>query len=148
MAYSTLDDLETAVGGLFKLAQLTDQDGLLGGAVNTAKGDKAIKLADAAIDSYTGHRFGVPMSPVPDSIMALSTQWAARLLRRWLYNGQPLQDDIDQEVIDRKWLVGVADGTISLGLQPTPPPSPDVSDAVGARDSTLNVSRAKLRGYA
>lgn len=151
MAYSTQDDIQTAVGGLTKLAQLSDQEGNLGGGVNVTVITKAIAQADAVIDSYTGHRFGVPMSPVPPSINAMSAQWAARLLRRWLYQGQPgnvTDQDHDQEVIDREWLDGVSKGTISLGLVPIPPPAVTVTDKVGERDSTLIVSRRRLRGYA
>lgn len=150
MAYCTQDDVQVAVGGLAKLAQLSDQDGLLGGGVDAAVVAKAIRHADSAIDSYTGHRFGVPMSPVPSVVADMSTSWAARLLRRWQQsnNGMTLQDDINQEEIDRKWLDGVSKGTISLGIEPTPGPASTVTDKTGERDPSLIVSRRRLRGYA
>ena len=150
MAYCTQDDVQVAVGGLAKLAQLSDQDGLLGGGVDATVVVKAIQHADSAIDSYTGHRFGVPMSPVPTVVSSMSAQWAARLLRRWQQGnaGLTLQDDIDQEKTDRAWLKGVGDGTISLGQEPTPAPASIVTDKTGTRDSTLIVSRLRLRGYA
>lgn len=150
MAYCTQDDVQVAVGGLAKLAQLSDQDGLLGGAVDANTVAKAIQHADSAIDSYTGHRFGVPMSPVPFVVASMSAQWAARLLRRWQQgnNGMPLQDDIDQEKTDRAWLKGVGDGTISLGQEPTPGPASTITDKTGERDPSLIVSRRRLRGFA
>jgi phage gp36-like protein len=148
MAYCTQADVQTAVGGLAKLAELSDQDNLLAGAVNATVVAAAIAEADGEINSYVGHRHHVPLATVPDTVKLKSAQWAARVLRRNLYNGQPLQDDLDREEIDRKWLELVAKGTVSLGIDPEPPKSTAVSDAVGTRDSTLSISRMKLRGYA
>lgn len=148
MAYCTQSDVETAVGGLIKLAQLSDQDNQLGGAVNVAKVAAAISEACAELDSYIGHRYAVPLSPVPDIVKMKATAWSARVLRRNTYNGQPLQDDLDREEIDRKWLEGVAKGTISLGIEPYPAKASPVIDKAGQRDPSLKVSALRLRGYA
>jgi phage gp36-like protein len=148
MAYCTQADVQVAVGGAIKLAQLSDQDNLLAGGVNTSAVSAAIAEACAEMDSYIGHRYAVPLSPVPLTVASKAAAWAARVLRRNAYNGQPLIDDIDREKIDREWLDGVADGTISLGIEPTPVKASIVNDKAGLRDPTLIVSRLRLRGYA
>jgi phage gp36-like protein len=148
MAYCTQLDVQIAVGGLIKLAQLSDQDNLLGGAVNAAVVDAAIAEACSEIDSYVGHRHAVPLATVPAIVNKKAASWAARVLRANLYNGQPLPDDLEREQIDRTWLEGVAKGIISLGIEPPPPKASIVNDKVSERDPTLLVSRRRLRGYA
>ncbi len=148
MAYCTEADVQTAVGGAIKLAQLSDQDNLLSGAVNHTVVTAAITEACAEMDSYIGHRYAVPLSPVPDIVKLKATAWAARVLRRDAYNGQPLADDLTREETDRTWLEGVGKGTISLGIEPTPVKASIVTDKAAPRDSTLSISRLKLRGYA
>lgn len=148
MAYCAESDVQTAVGGAIKLAELSDQDGLLSGAVNHTTVTEAIAEADAEMNSYIGHRYAVPLSPVPDIVKLKSASWAARVLRRNLYNGQPLQDDLTREETDREWLKGVADGTISLGIEPTPVKASIVIDSAQPRDSTMRISRDRLRGFA
>lgn len=144
MAYSTHAQVQIAVGGPARLIELADLDN--DGTEDTGVVDAAIATADAVIDSYTGHRYGVPLSPVPTVISALSSYWAARVLRRNRYNGQPMVDDNDQELVDREWLLKVAEGTISLGIEPTPAKASIVIDKAGERDSTKAVSRDRLRG--
>lgn len=145
MAYCAQADVQIAVGGAEKLLQLSDQSGT--GAIVSAVVVSAIAEADAEINSYIGHRYAVPLSPVPDIIKMKSAAWAARVLRRNLYNGQPLADDLEREATDIKWLMGVAAGTVSLGIEPTPVKASIVNDKAGARDSTLRVSALRLRGY-
>lgn len=149
MGYCSIADVQTSVGGAAKLAQLSDQDGALGGAINPTVVNAAILEATAEMSSYIGHRISVDAvaAVVPAVIKIVAARWAARALRRNLYNGQPLQDDLDREVIDRKWLEGVATGLFSLGVQPELPASDIVTDVAGTRDSTFIISRARLRGY-
>lgn len=147
MAYCTEADVQGAVGGAVKLAQLSDQDNLLAGAVNHVVVAAAIAEACGELDSYIGHRSGVPLSPVPTLVVAKAAAWAARILRRNAYNGQPLTDDIEREQIDREWLAMVAAGTVSLGIQPTPPPSDTIIDKAAPRDPTRKISEARLKGY-
>lgn len=146
MAYSTQAKVQNAVGGPAKLLELTDLANANAPTIDAAVVNQAISEADGIINSYVGHRFAVPLTTVPDVIVNLSTAWAARVLRRGKYNGQILQDDIDREVIDRKWLDGVAKGLISLGIEPTPAKASIVNDKSGTRSSSLVVSRQRLRG--
>ncbi len=145
MAYSTHAQVQIAVGGPDRLRQLSDLDNT--DTENPGVVDQAIATADSMIDSYVGKRFAVPLLPVPVVIANLSAYWAARVLRRNRYNGQPLQDDNDQELADREWLEGVSRGTISLGIEPTPQKASIVTDRAAPRDSTKAVSRDSTRGF-
>lgn len=150
MAYCTEADVQISVGGAIKLAQISDQDNLLSGAVNHPAVTAAIDEASAEMASYIGHRISVTAIAVsvPRVVVNKAAAWAARILRRNAYNGQQLADDLDREKIDREWLMHIADGTISLGVEPAPKDADVITDKAAPRDSTLTVSRARLRGYA
>lgn len=149
MAYCTQADLEAEVG-IVKLAQMSDRDNLLAGAINTTAVANAISEASAEMSSYIGHRISVNAiaAAIPPIVKFKAVSWAIRVLRRGSYNGQPLEDDIDREKIDREWLDGVATGRYSLGVEPELKAAPEISDKAAPRDSTLRISRDKLRGYA
>lgn len=150
MAYCTQADVQISVGGAIKLAQLSDLDNVLSGAVNVAAVAAAIDEASAEMASYIGHRISVTaiQASIPRVVVNKAAAWAARILRRNAYNGQPLADDLDREKMDREWLMHVADGTISLGVEPAPRDADVIIDKAAPRDSSLNISRAKLRGFA
>jgi len=141
-------DVQTAVGGAVKLAQLSDQDNVLGGAVNSSVVSDAIDEATSEIASYVGHRISANAiaESVPPVLRRKAANWAVRVLRRNAYNGQPLEDDLTREDTDRKWLDGVARGVYSLGVEPELPPADIVNDKAAFRDPTLIVSRSRLRG--
>ena len=152
MPYCTVADVQAAVRGPAKLVELTDDlneggDGDPYTAAQLDVANKAIRTADGVINSYVGHRYAVPLSPVPDTISTLSAEWAARVLRRRGTQGMSLQDDLDQEKVDREWLDGIARGVYSLGVEPTPGAASIVSDDVGVRDSTLTVSRERMKDF-
>lgn len=150
MAYCTESDVQTAVGGAIKLAQLSDQDNLLSGAVNHTVVTAAINEATAEIASYIGHRISVNAvaATIPPLLVLKAAAWAARVLRRDAYNGQPLVDDLDREEIDRKWLMLVAEGKVSLGVEPELKAAPEIVDKAAPRASSLTISRERLKGYA
>lgn len=150
MAYCTQADVQIAVGGLAKLAQLSDQDNALAGAVNSTVVSNAITEACAEMSSYIGHRISINAvaSTVPDVVKLKAAAWTARVLRRNAYNGQPLEDDLERERADREWLKGVATGVYSLGVEPELRAAPEITDKAAPRDSTMKVSAARLRGYA
>lgn len=150
MAYCTQADVQVAAGGATKLAQLSDQDNALSGAVDATVVAAAIAEATAEMASYIGHRISVNAvaAAVPDVVKLKAASWAVRVLRRNLYNGQPLTDDLDREKIDREWLDGVAKGLYSLGVEPELKNAPELIDKAAPRDSTMTVSRARLRGFA
>lgn len=150
MAYCTQNDVQVSVGGAIKLAQLSDLDNALGGAVNTTAVAAAIDEASAEMASYIGHRISVTaiQSSIPRVVVNKAAAWAARVLRRNAYNGQPLQDDLTREEMDREWLKGVANGTISLGVEPAPKDADVITDRAAPRDATLQISRSRLRWFA
>lgn len=148
MAYCTQADLESEVG-IVKLAQMSDRDNLLAGAVNATAVTNAIAEASAQIASYIGHRISINAvaSEIPDIVKFMAVAWAIRCLRRGTYNGQPLEDDLDREKTDREWLDGVATGRYSLGVEPELKAAPEITDKASPRDSSMRVSAARLRGY-
>lgn len=150
MAYCTEADVQNSVGGAIKLAQLSDLDNVLSGAVNHTAVTAAIDEASAEMASYIGHRISVNaiQASIPRVVVNKAAAWAARVLRRNAYNGQPLADDLDREKMDREWLMAVAEGRISLGVQPAPADAPEITDAAKPRDSTLQISRSRLRWFA
>lgn len=150
MAYCGEADVQNTVGGATKLAQLSDLDNLLSGQVNHTAVAAAIDEASAEMASYIGHRIslGAIQSSIPRVVVNKAAAWAARILRRNAYNGQPLEDDLEREKMDREWLMLVAEGKISLGVEPAPKDAPEITDKAAPRDSTLQVSRRALRGFA
>ena len=150
MAYCVEADVQNTVGGAAKLAQLSDQDNTLSGQVNHTAVTAAIDEASAEMASYIGHRISLNaiQSSIPRVVVNKAAAWAARILRRNAYNGQPLEDDLEREKMDREWLMLVAEGRISLGVEPAPKDAPEITDKAAPRDSTLQVSRRALRGFA
>ncbi len=146
MAYSTQAMVQIAIGGEAKLIEATDQDGRTG-AVNLVVLAQAISEADAIINSYLRKQWDVPLGPVPEVIANLSAAWAARNLRRNLYNGLKQPQDADDEEVDREWLTGVAKGEISLDVSVSPKPAADRIDAAHPRATTMKISAARLRFY-
>lgn len=145
MAYSTQSDLEQAVGGAQRLVELTDWDNTT--ALDLAKMNAAIAEADALIDSYLVKQFAVPVpDPVPLVLAKVSARLAIYFLKlpRGMANETTVQLSYDRDV---KWLEGVADGSISLGVQPQPSPSSMRFDRSSERPTSKDVSRAKLRGF-
>lgn len=150
MAYCTQSQVQTAVGGLRNLVELADLEDAYpgdGGVGMGATVADAIDTADGIIDSYVGHRSAVPLAVVPRSIANLSASMAVRILRTNRYKGQAIPDDTDADKVDREWLQGVADGTISLGIEPIPPRASIVIDKAGLRDSSLTVSLRRIKGF-
>jgi phage gp36-like protein len=150
MPYSTLSDVQIAVGGQANLIELADLDESFlddGGASMSLAVEQAIRTADGIINSYIGHRHKVPLATVPDTVIDLSAAWAARILRRNRYRGQPLIDDQEAEKIDREWLTNVAKGLVSLGIEPTPEKASIVIDKAAPRDTTLSISNCRMKGF-
>jgi phage gp36-like protein len=150
MPYSTQDDVRVAVGGADNLVELADLE-----ATNTTDGGagvamvvtKAIAEADGYIDAFLRKRFAVPLPVVPGQIGAISSSWASRVLRRNRYKGQPMTEDENAEKVDREFLGLVANGTVDLGLTPTSEKSQLIIDKAGQRDSSLQVSSRRMKGF-
>lgn len=146
MAYSTQQQVQVAVGGSAALRELSDQEDT--GAIDVGIVATAIAEADALIDSYINQRYDVPLNPVPPPIANLSARHAARVLRRNRFKGQPIAEDLDAEAIDREWLDKIANGRVSLGINPTPTKATSVIDKGSVpRDPTFAISMDRLKGF-
>jgi phage gp36-like protein len=158
MAYSTFDDVRVAVGGLRNLVELADIEytaATFGSTPEDQASDpqvidvvtRAIAESDGIINGYLKQRHAVPLATPTDEIKAMSASWSARVLRRNKYKQQPIQEDLDAEKIAREYLGAIANGTIQLGIEPTPEKSSIVIDKAGQRDTSLAVSARRMRGF-
>ena len=143
MAYTTRARIETAVGGPAKLVQLADLD--TDGAEDAGVVDDAIVEAASLIDSYAGKRYAVPFAAASPTIASLATRIAARILRR--NRGMPWPKDDEQAETDRLWLVDLARGLVTPGVEPLPTKSVLEVDEVYERESGRAISRKKFDGY-
>lgn len=143
MAYAATIDVQNAAGGLEMLARLADYDG--DGVADPTVIAAAIAAAAAMIDSYAGKRYAVPIATPPTAIVELCARIAVYRMRN--QRGTTTQGDLDQHKLDITWLEGLRDGKNTVGIDPLPAPSSLQVDKAGARDSTKNVSREKLKGF-
>ncbi|HEB71346.1 MAG TPA: DUF1320 domain-containing protein [Nitrospirae bacterium] len=109
MAYSVLDDLKKKIDEAV-LVQLTDTTD--SGVVDSAKTDRAIRDADALIDSYTGKVYKVPMSPAPDVITDISATLAIAGLHKFRSVDSPVWSEARGKAIE--FLGKVAVGAVTL----------------------------------
>lgn len=145
MAYSTIAQVEVAVGGSRNLIELSDLEE--GAAVDDDVVNAAIRTADGRINSYLSQRYSTPLAIVPDTVSDISAAWAARVLRRNRYKGAPMDGDQADEKTDIAWLEKVAKGEIRLGVDPEPAKAGIIVDKAAPRDSTLSVSRERMKGF-
>lgn len=158
MAYSTFDDVRIAVGGsrnLVELADLEETAATFGSTPALQLTDpavinvvtKAIAEADGIINGYLKQRSTVPLAVVPPEIAAMSSAWAARVLRRQRFKQQPISEDQKAEEMDREYLANIAKGVTQLGLATTPAKADIIVDKAAPRDSTLTVSAERMKGF-
>lgn len=131
MAYCTRADLINRAAEQ-SITDLTDDNGTT--AIDEAKLDAAIALADSMIDSYLRGRYTVPISSPPAIIMGLSTDIAYYRLR--------LRLGMDDETLKayedaKKTLTDISKGVVTL--QVTGAPASEVGGS-----STVIVSRPRL----
>ncbi len=143
MASTTRAAVEIAVGGPAKLVQLSDLNNDT--AEDAGVVDAAIVEAGSLIDSYAGKRYAVPFATTSPTIAALATRIAARILRR--NKNMPLTRDAEESETDRLWLVDLARGLVTPGVEPQPEKSSLEVDAAYERDTGRAISRKKFDGY-
>src|SRR3954469_19652802 len=144
MPYSTLAQLQTKIG-IARLTEISDPDET--GAPDPEVVAAAIDEADRAIDMYVGKQASVPLASPPDPIVKMSIRWAIRVLRTNAAAGQMMTADVEAEKADREVLPAIAKGLVSLGVDPAPPKPASRVDKAAARDSTLDISRAKMKVF-
>ena len=143
MPYSTQADVQTAVGGAKRLTALVDWDG--DAAVDSPEVTKAISAADAFINSFSGRRYTVPLSPVPTRCAQLSADLAAWYLKKW--RGVLDATDMSWHEGEVKWLGMLAEGKVTWDSDPEPTKASRVRDGVQDRPATKEVSRAATKGF-
>lgn len=142
MPYSTLDDLKKKIDEPV-LVRLTDTDST--GAVNTAKVERAIRDADALIDSYVGKIYKTPLSPVPPVIADASATIAIVYLHMLRSAPSPVWEAAYDRVVEL--LQKVVDGAATLeGSVEEPALSRDLSESSMFSAALRRFSREKLEG--
>lgn len=141
--YSTIVELQQSFGGAARLTQATDWDQDTNPDLTAIS--NAIEEADSLIDSYLNKQRYVPFDVVPTTVKWIS----ARLARFRLASprGMIIQEWRDEYDSDLKWLKAVADGEITLGVDPQPQASSMRIDAASSRSTLKDVSRFKLKGF-
>jgi len=141
--YSTKADILESLSEA-ELIDLTDDADL--GVVDDAVVDRAIADADAEIDAYCGSRHQVPFAAVPAMIRKVSVDIAIYNLyaRR---RGAPAdrKERYDNAI---RFLRGVADGTVSLGVgDPDGTPSGSEAPSMSQDNPARVFGRANLEFF-
>ncbi|VAX22511.1 hypothetical protein MNBD_NITROSPINAE03-2052 [hydrothermal vent metagenome] len=142
MAYSDLNDLKKKIDEAV-LVQLTDTTD--SGVVDSAKTDRAIRDADALIDSYAGKVYKVPMSPAPDVITDISATLAIAGLHKFRSIDSPVWSEAYRRAVE--FLGKVAQGAVGLeGAVAEPVSADDVSSSQTFTAQERRFSRDLLKG--
>lgn len=125
MPYATQSDLVSRFGET-EIIQISDRAnaGVIDAAVVTDK----LADADAEIDAYLARRYTLPFATVPTVLKRV----ACDVARYHLYDNRPT-DDVRKRYEDAiKFLKGVGDGSISIGVDPIgqTPTASDMPDYV------------------
>ena len=110
MSYCTEDDLIRRYGEK-ELIQLSNKDGN-GTTLNVLVVAQAIADAEAEINGYLQGRYTLPLSSVPDALVA----YACDIARYRLYDDNASEHVTDMYDDALAWLVMIAKGQTSLGI--------------------------------
>jgi phage gp36-like protein len=118
MSYCTISDIYKVLPQ-DTVMRLTDDEST--GAVDEAKVTEAIESGAEEIDSYLGSRYDLPLSSTPPVLGRLNADIAAYNLYARVKEDIPAtrQTRYDNAI---KFLQKVADGKLTLGIQPPPDP--------------------------
>ncbi|MCK9193865.1 MAG: DUF1320 family protein [Nevskia sp.] len=135
MSYATREDYISRFGAT-ELLQLVDRD--RDGLEDAGVLDNAIADASAEIDTYLVSRYALPLIPIPPVLVRVCCD----ITRYRLFDDRAL-DEVRNRYTDAvKYLTNIANGTIKLGLDPSPAtngddPSPDFTTGDRVFSSTL-----------
>jgi len=122
MAYATLADLIARFGET-ELIELSDRLGA--GQIDPTVIDQALSDAAGVIDGHLAGRYALPLAPVPSILLG----YACDLARERLWKDAASELIVKRGDDARKFLVMVAAGKVTLGIQPDPAAAPG-GDAV------------------
>ena len=108
MTYATQANLITRFGEQ-EITELTDRTNT---GIDAAVVSKALADADAEINGYVSAKHELPLNPVP----AVLERLACEIARYYLYEDRVTEQVRRRYEDARKWLQGVANGTVSLGV--------------------------------
>lgn len=131
MTYRTQADLVREFGAV-ELVQLTDRDEPPTGEIDAERVAKAIETAAAEINVYLEGRYSLPLASVPTVLRRVAVDMARYFLHIDITEDHPVAQRYARQV---KLLRGIADGTLSLGL--------DTSGAVQTPADTVQVSAGR-----
>ncbi|AXV78890.1 MULTISPECIES: gp436 family protein [Ralstonia solanacearum species complex] len=131
MTYCTQADLVREFGAV-ELVQLTDRDEPPTGEIDAERVAKAIETAAAEINVYLEGRYSLPLASVPTVLRRVAVDMARYFLHIDITEDHPVAQRYARQV---KLLRGIADGTLSLGL--------DTSGAVQTPADTVQVSAGR-----
>jgi phage gp36-like protein len=141
MAYCTLTDIKDMMDEDEIIRFTDDADA---GVVNTSVTDKAIKGADALIDSHIASRYSVPVSPVPDIIAELACDIAIyKICSRRSQAPEEIRLKYDDAV---KHLGKIAAGKVLIPAATSASESAS-DDAVIITSGTRKFSRDSMDGF-
>jgi len=136
MAYAVQADLEQRFGEA-ELVRLTDRAAPPTGQVDAAVVTRAIADAEAEINGYLASRYTLPLGSTPEILKRLTCD-----LARYLLYDDVAPDQIRDRYKDAVALLkGIAEGKVSLAIDPASQPAPQAeTDVVAARtaDRTFN----------
>lgn len=124
MSYSNLDDLKKKIdeGVLIKLTDTSNT-----GAINTAMVDRAIRDADAIINSVISRVYKTPLSPVPNAIIAISATLAISYLHAFRSVDSPVWSEAQKRAL--AFLANIDKGEATLEGVVAEPAASDNSTA-------------------
>lgn len=143
MAYAIQADLEERFGEA-ELVRLTDRDSPPTGQVDAAVVSRAIEDAQAEINCYLASRYTLPLGVVPELLKRLTCDIA-----RYLLYDDVAPDQIRDRYKDTVVLLkGIAEGKVSLAIDPASQPSPQAeTDGVAVRTADKTFPKSTLDGF-
>ena len=144
MAYCTKTDIEKMIPAA-DVIDLTDDEGT--GEYIASRVSEAIAQADAEIDGYCGAKYSVPFTTVPSTVKKCSVDIAVyNLYSRKMEKIPDTRTDRYKNAI--RFLEKVAEGKISIGIDPEPAASTGSSYAeCNKTESDRIFTGTKMRGY-
>ncbi|WP_459199052.1 gp436 family protein [Ralstonia pseudosolanacearum] len=131
MTYCTQADLVREFGAV-ELVELTDRADPPTGEIDAERVAEAIETAAAEINVYLEGRYSLPLASVPTVLRRVAVDMARYFLHVDIGEDHPVAQRYVRQV---KLLRGIADGTLSLGL--------DTAGAVQAPADTIQVSAGR-----
>lgn len=143
MAYATQTDLVERFGEA-ELVRLTDRSIPPTGQVDADVVSRALSDAEAEVNGYLASRYTLPLGVVPELLKRLTCDIA-----RYLLYDDVAPDQIRDRYKDTVSLLkGIAEGKVSLAIDPASQPAPQSeTDTPAVRTAERTFSKSTLDGF-